>query len=153
MQPTFTALAVQAADFFVEEKNKMKKLIIAPVIIVIGVSIVLISSLCAQDSDKKCDELKKEIQNLVNECKTCKTDEECFLDEKGIYICPIGCHFIRSHAYDGSEYQSLLETKIEKYRPECPQCASKCPSVPEQDEIGCRKGKCVDLRFYSEEEK
>ena len=101
----------------------------------------------AQNIEKKCEKLKKEIRELIKECQTCQTDEECFLDEKSLIWCPFGCYFIRSHAYDDGEYLALTEKKIEKYNKECPVCKYDCPPKPKNYEIGCREGKCVDLRF------
>lgn len=126
----------------------MRKIIINTIILAV---LLLPNSLIAQTNDEKCENLKKEIQILVDDCKTCKTDEECFVDE-GVFLgCPFGCYFIRSHVCDDGEYLALIEEKNEQQDVNgCPICVYSCPVPPEKHEIGCRQGKCVDLRFYSE---
>ena len=103
----------------------------------------------AQD-DLQCKEMIEEIKKLINVCQECKNDNECFVDGEIILGCPFGCYFIRNNEHNNGEYLALIEEKIEKYRStSCPGCSYHCFSLPDKHEIGCRKGKCVDLRFYA----
>jgi hypothetical protein len=106
----------------------------------------------AKGDEKRCEELKKEIKNMMAECQSCKTDEECFLDEKLSGSCPFGCHYLRSHIYDDSESIALIKKKIEQYNNECGGCLYDCALPPKDHEVGCKKGRCVDLRYYSEKD-
>jgi hypothetical protein len=106
----------------------------------------------AQEEGKKCEKLKKEIRKLISECQRCDADKECFLDDNLNIGCPFGCYFIRSQAYDDSENLALIRVEIEKYNSKCDKCIYDCDIRPKKQEIGCRQGKCIDLRYYSKKQ-
>ncbi len=117
------------------------------IVLIIGLA-VFSNLLLAQQENNECRKLEEEIRDLIGECQTCVSDEECFLDESFDLSCPFGCHFIRSYTEDDGEYLALIGEKINKYNKECPSCLYRCPVAPEKNEAGCRRNKCVDLRFY-----
>jgi len=99
-------------------------------------------------TDPKCKELKNEINALMEKCKYCEADTECYEDKKITLGCPFGCYYIRSHRYDGSEEIVLIERKIKEYHKICPECTYMCMAPPKQEQIGCRDNLCFDLEYY-----
>ncbi len=120
------------------------------ILIILTLLITGYSHSAAQLNDKKCDELKSDIYNLMNGCKSCISSNECFIDEKFSALCPFGCYYIRSRACDNSDKLNLIYKNLEEYAEECSSCIYECMQPPAQDEVGCRNGKCVDLRYYEE---
>ncbi len=100
-----------------------------------------------------CEDMAKEIKGFMENCQSCRADDECFVDKELSGYCPFGCWYIRSHSYDNSEKIKSIQRKMEAYIDNCGQCKYDCAMYPAQNEIGCKKGKCVDLRYFSEKNK
>ncbi|MDD3296243.1 MAG: hypothetical protein PHU64_02665 [Candidatus Omnitrophica bacterium] len=122
---------------------------ITTITFLIAISVFFNNCLFAQQKNTECKKLKKEIKSLISECQSCETDGECFVDESLIIGCPFGCDFIRSHKFDNSKYLTSIKIEIEKYSDVCEKCLWDCDVTPKKQEVGCRQGKCVDLRYYS----
>jgi len=118
-------------------------------LILILISIVFVCTSCKNIDNpfnKDCKELQYEINNLIEEVKSCNSNTDCFLDTSTNLCCPFGCSFIRSHEYDKSQQIVLIEEKIEQYKSNCPECKYKCSSLPSLDDIECKQNRCVDNR-------
>ena len=87
------------------------------------------------DVSVDCDQVQKEIIDLVKEYNYCSLDSDCIVQ----YLphC-IGCYSLVNKDIEESDIESL----IKDYNYNCPECLVFCERPLE---YGCREGKCVDL--------
>ena len=90
-----------------------------------------------------CDEIEKEISELLSKANYCDVDSDCTT-----YHVPIdttlACYNLVNKYGDLSDIEKLSE----QYRSNnCPRSVVSCPAPPEQGDIKCRNNKCVDARI------
>ncbi|MBU1089189.1 hypothetical protein KKF38_00120 [Patescibacteria group bacterium] len=107
------------------------------------------SDLVGTGGSDKCNEMEKEINNMIEEIKYCESDDDCILDKPALWgsDCITGCYLIRSNLFNDGEYLSLIQEKVNQYQDKCEYCQLECPVPPEQKDIKCQNNKCVDARF------
>lgn len=88
--------------------------------------------------DKNCDELEKEIKNLLEEANYCENDFDCAF-EWG-YYCPFGCYKFFNKKADLQE----IDDKVKIFREnECNFCEYECI---EFCDVKCVNNKCVGVK-------
>lgn len=91
--------------------------------------------------DKNCDELEKEIKNLLEEANYCKNDSDCTFESK--YYCPFGCYQFYNKNADLTEIDDKVKILREN---NCNFCKYKCIKIYD---VKCIDNKCVGSRYQN----
>lgn len=93
-------------------------------------------------SSRSCNKLKNQINNLFSKANYCITDTDCILSENS--SCLFGCNSLVNKNVNTSK----IKKEIEKYSSKaCAVCNIDCISPPQQENIKCSNGKCIDNRL------
>jgi hypothetical protein len=88
-----------------------------------------------------CDALEFQINEELDGVNYCIRSSDCAVEMR--YGCPFGCY----QFYNKGESLALVDELVESYESrQCSLCVYSCLQAPQEDEIGCVDGKCVDLR-------
>ena len=91
--------------------------------------------------DKNCDELEKEIKNLLEEVNYCENDSDCAFD--GGYDCPFGCYKFFNKNVDLQE----IDDKVKIFRENnCNFCEYECIRIYDAK---CINNKCVGIKYQN----
>ncbi len=79
-------------------------------------------------------------RGAIERLNFCTTRDDCVIDSFG---CPFGCVSLVNRYADLADARNRTET----YHAACPECKYKCPAPPEEGDIQCVGGVCVDVRY------
>lgn len=93
-----------------------------------------------------CDKLEEQIKVLLGQANHCQRDSDCELVDVSLRCCAYGCY----NLVNKNEDPSVIEEGAEMDKENCGRCHCNCLASPKAEEIKCRNGKCVDIRYELE---
>lgn len=92
--------------------------------------------------EDNCTKLGEQVDALIIQANYCNVGSDCTVSYE-YPGCPFACYMIANK----NANLSVIMEGARKYQKNCPKCMLSCMIPPRPEEVKCKAGKCIDIRF------